>query len=200
MRRQRMSLNTFFRFWQPRLVSPRSGGKDPGIGLTCQTVSDSPVCYLGIMGGRVGTFYLPVLPLYGFTKLFTNPFSIFYLLLNFKLPVLVLIWVLEQKKSKSVFPQSTLSFLVTVFPILGNHTKIQTLTALKDGHPMIHTAEHATLKNPTQMQNNHCVWRRACNNAQPLPDKIGNDRAQSRKMMSITWRKWLGRWKTPSLL
>jgi hypothetical protein len=86
-------------------VSPRSGGKDLGIGLTCQTLSDSPACYLGIMGGRVGTFYLPVLPLYRFTKFFTNPFPIFYLSLNFKVPVLVLIWGLKQKKSKSVFPQ-----------------------------------------------------------------------------------------------
>ena len=49
--------------------------------------------------------------------------------------------------------------------------------APKDSHPMIHAAEYATLKNPTQMQNNHCVWRGACNNAQPLPNKIGNDRA-----------------------
>jgi hypothetical protein len=35
--------------------------------------------------------------LYGFTKLLTNPFPLFYLLLNFKLPVLVLSWGLEQK-------------------------------------------------------------------------------------------------------
>jgi hypothetical protein len=67
-------------------------------------LSDSPACYLGITRGRVGTFYLPILPLYGFTKLLTNPFPIFYLLLNFKLPVLVLIWGLEQKKLESVFP------------------------------------------------------------------------------------------------
>jgi hypothetical protein len=53
-----------------------------------------------------GAFYLPVLPLYGFIKLYTNPFLIIYLLPNFKLPVLVLFWGLEQKKTKFVFPQS----------------------------------------------------------------------------------------------
>jgi hypothetical protein len=31
----------------------------------CQTLSDSPACYLGISRDRVGTFYLPVLLLYG---------------------------------------------------------------------------------------------------------------------------------------
>jgi hypothetical protein len=71
----------------------------------CQTLSEVPACYLGITRGRVRTFYLPVLPLYGFTKLYTNPFLIIYLLPNFKLPVLVLFWGLEQKKTKSVFPQ-----------------------------------------------------------------------------------------------
>jgi hypothetical protein len=70
----------------------------------CQTLSEVPACYLGITRGRVRTFYLPVLPLYGFTKLYTNPFLIIYLLPNFKLPVLVLTWGLEQKKTKSVFP------------------------------------------------------------------------------------------------
>jgi hypothetical protein len=40
-------------------------------------------------------FYLPVLPLYGFTKLYTNPFLLIYLLPNFKLPVLVLFWGLK---------------------------------------------------------------------------------------------------------
>jgi hypothetical protein len=34
----------------------------------CQTLSDVSACYLGTMGGRVGTCYLPVLPLYGFAK------------------------------------------------------------------------------------------------------------------------------------
>jgi hypothetical protein len=63
----------------------------------CQTLSEVPACYLGITRGRVRTFYLPVLPLYGFTKLFL----IIYLLSNFKLPVLVLTWGLEQKKLNS---------------------------------------------------------------------------------------------------
>jgi hypothetical protein len=70
----------------------------------CQTLSEVPACYLGITRGRVRTFYVPVLPLYGFTKLYTNPFLIIYLLPHFKLPVLVLFWGLEQKKTKSVFP------------------------------------------------------------------------------------------------
>jgi hypothetical protein len=30
----------------------------------CQTLSDSPACYQGILRDQVGTFYLPVLPLY----------------------------------------------------------------------------------------------------------------------------------------
>jgi hypothetical protein len=64
----------------------------------CQNLSEVPACYLGITRGRVRPFYLPVLPLYGFTKLYTNPFLIIYLLPNFKLPVLVLFWGLEQKK------------------------------------------------------------------------------------------------------
>jgi hypothetical protein len=67
----------------------------------CQTLSEVPACYLGITRGRVRTVYLPVLPLYGFTKLYTNPFLIIYLLPNFKLPVLVLFWGLEQKKLNS---------------------------------------------------------------------------------------------------
>jgi hypothetical protein len=67
----------------------------------CQTLSKVPACYLGITRGRVRTVYLPVLPLYGFTKLYTNPFLIIYLLPNFKLPVLVLFWGLEQKKLNS---------------------------------------------------------------------------------------------------
>jgi hypothetical protein len=54
---------------------------------------------------RPGRYFLPS----GFspvriTKLLTNPFSLFYLLPNLKLPVLVLIWGLEQKKLESVFP------------------------------------------------------------------------------------------------
>jgi hypothetical protein len=70
----------------------------------CQNLLEVPACYLGITRGRVRTFYLPVLPLYGFTKLYTNPFLIIYLLPNLKLPVLVLFWGLEQKKTKFVFP------------------------------------------------------------------------------------------------
>jgi hypothetical protein len=71
----------------------------------CQTLSEVPACYLGITRGRVRPFYLPILPLYGFTKLYTNPFLIIYLLPDFKLPVLVLFWGLEQKKTKFGFPQ-----------------------------------------------------------------------------------------------
>jgi hypothetical protein len=41
------------------------------------------------------------MPLYGFTKLYTNPFLLIYLLLNFKLPVLLLIWGVKQKKLDS---------------------------------------------------------------------------------------------------
>jgi hypothetical protein len=82
----------------------------------CQTLLEVPTCYLGITRGRVRTFYLPVLPVYGFTKLYTNPFLIIYLLPNFKLPVLVLTWGLEQKKTKSVFPHIILFFLF-FFPL-----------------------------------------------------------------------------------
>jgi hypothetical protein len=71
----------------------------------CQNLSEVPACCLGIDRGRLCAFYLPVLPLYGFTKFYTNPFLLIYLLLNFKLPVLILIGCLEQKKSKSVLPQ-----------------------------------------------------------------------------------------------
>jgi hypothetical protein len=81
----------------------------------CQTLSEVPACYLGITRGRVRTFYLPVLPLYGFIKLYINPFLIIYLLPNFKLPVLVLTWGLEQKKTKSVFPQQSQQELITGF-------------------------------------------------------------------------------------
>jgi hypothetical protein len=92
-----------FRFWQSRLVSPRSVGKDPGIGLTLT----NPVrlsCVLPGYHERPGRYFLPsgFLFLYRFTKLLTNPFSIFYLLLNFKLPILVLIWGLEQKELECV--------------------------------------------------------------------------------------------------
>jgi hypothetical protein len=67
----------------------------------CQNLSEVPACYLGITGGRVRPFYLPVLPLYGFTKLYTNPFLLSYYLPNFKLPVLVLVWGLKRKKLNS---------------------------------------------------------------------------------------------------
>jgi hypothetical protein len=73
----------------------------------CQNLSEVPACYLGITRGRVRPFYLPVLPLYGFTKLYTNPFLLIYLLPNFKLPVLVPFWGLNQKKTKFGFPQPT---------------------------------------------------------------------------------------------
>jgi hypothetical protein len=63
----------------------------------CQNLSEVPACCLGIDRGRLCAFYLPVLPLYGFTKFYTNPFLLIYLLLNFKLPVLILIGCLEQK-------------------------------------------------------------------------------------------------------
>jgi hypothetical protein len=66
----------------------------------CQNLSEVPACCLGIDRGRLCAFYLPVLPLYGFTKFYTNPFLLIYLLLNFKLPVLILIGCLEQKKIK----------------------------------------------------------------------------------------------------
>jgi hypothetical protein len=58
---------------------------------------------------RPGRYFLPssFTPV-RITKLLTNSFSIFYLLLNFKLPVLVLIWDLEQKKLESVFPHHPL--------------------------------------------------------------------------------------------
>jgi hypothetical protein len=71
-----------------------------------QNLSEVPACYLGIVRGRVRPFYLPVLPLYGFTKFYTNPFLLIYLLPNFKLPVLVPIWGLKQKKTKFGFPQN----------------------------------------------------------------------------------------------
>jgi hypothetical protein len=70
-------------------------------GWFCQNLSEVPACYLGIARGRVRPFYLPVMPLYGFTKLYTNPFLLIYLLLNFKLPVLLLIWGVKQKKLDS---------------------------------------------------------------------------------------------------
>jgi hypothetical protein len=75
----------------------------------CQNLPEVPACYLGITRGRVRPFYLPVLSLYGFTKPYTNLFLIIYYLPNFKLPVLVLIWGLKQKKTKIGFPQKPTS-------------------------------------------------------------------------------------------
>jgi hypothetical protein len=66
-----------------------------------QNLSDVPACYLGITRDWVRPFYLPVLPLYGFTKLYINPFLLIYYLPNFRLPVLVLFWGLNQKKQNS---------------------------------------------------------------------------------------------------
>jgi hypothetical protein len=55
--------------------------------------------------GRPGRYFLPS----GFTLVriytaLTNLFSLSFFLLNYKLPILVLIWGLEQKKLESVFP------------------------------------------------------------------------------------------------
>jgi hypothetical protein len=92
----------------------------------CQNLSEVPACYLGITGGRVRPFYLPVLPLYGFTKLYTNPFLLIYYLPNFKLPVLVLVWGLKRKKTKFGFPQLKLTInqlivvMVNYFSSNGN--------------------------------------------------------------------------------
>jgi hypothetical protein len=87
--------------------------RDPAVRIRvstwfCQTLSEVPACYLGITKGRVRPFHLPVLSLYGFTKLYTNPFLIIYLLPNFKLLVLVLFWGLEQRKTKFGFPHPNL--------------------------------------------------------------------------------------------
>jgi hypothetical protein len=100
-----MSLNTLSGPDSRDLSGRYPAGKIRVSAWFCQTLSEVPACYLGITRGRVRPFYLPVLPLYGFTKLYTNPFLIIYLLPNFKLPVLVLFWGLEQKKTKFGFPQ-----------------------------------------------------------------------------------------------
>jgi hypothetical protein len=89
----------------------------------CQNLSEVPACYLGITRGRVRTFFLPVLPLYGFTKLYTNPFLIIYLLPNFKLPVLVLFWGLEQKKTKFGFPQKGMRICLSSSLSIGRELK-----------------------------------------------------------------------------
>jgi hypothetical protein len=104
MSRQRMSLNTLSGSDNRDLSVQDPAGRIRVSAWPCQILSDFPACYLGITRGWVGTFYLPVLSLYGFNNLLTNPFPIFYLLLNSKLPVLVLIWGLRAKKLESVFP------------------------------------------------------------------------------------------------
>jgi hypothetical protein len=98
MSRQKISLNTLSGPDSRDLSVRDPAGRIRVSAWSCQTLSKVPACYLGITRGRVRTSYLPVLPLYGFTKLYTNPFLIIYLLPNFKLPVLVLTWGLEQKK------------------------------------------------------------------------------------------------------
>jgi hypothetical protein len=61
---------------------------------------------------RPGRYFLPsgFIPV-RITKLLTNPFPLFYLLPNLKLPVLVLIWGLRAKKLESVFPHTTPGYL-----------------------------------------------------------------------------------------
>jgi hypothetical protein len=51
------------------------------------------------------------------TELLTNPFSLFYLLPNLKLLVLILFWDLKQKKLESVFPQD-------VVPTVATHDRV----------------------------------------------------------------------------
>jgi hypothetical protein len=60
-----------------------------------------PVRFSRVLPGypeRPGRYFLPsgFTPVW-ITRLLTNPFSLFYLLPNLKLPILVLIWGLEQK-------------------------------------------------------------------------------------------------------
>jgi hypothetical protein len=88
-----------------------------------QNLSEVPACYLGITRGRVRPFYLPVLPLYGFTKLYTNPFLLTYYLPNFKLPVLVLVWGLKRKKTKFGFPQMRLRYDKQLCPMTWTRYK-----------------------------------------------------------------------------
>jgi hypothetical protein len=110
MSRQKISLNTFSGPDSRDLSVRYPAGRIRVSAWFCQNLSEVPACYLGITRGRVRPFYLPVLPLYGFTKLCINPFLIIYLLPNFKLPVLVLFWGLRAKKTKFGFPQKTLSW------------------------------------------------------------------------------------------
>jgi hypothetical protein len=101
MSRQKISLNTLSGPDSRDLSVRDPAGRIRVSAWFCQNLSEVPACYLGITRGRVRPFYLPVLPLYGFTTLYTNPFLIIYLLPNFKLLVLVLFWGLEQKKLNS---------------------------------------------------------------------------------------------------
>jgi hypothetical protein len=105
MSRHKISLNTLSGPDSRDLSVRDPAGRIRVSAWSYQTLSEVPACYLGITRGRVRTFYLPVLPLYGFTKLYTNPFLIIYLLPNFKLPVLVLFLGFKAKKTKFVFPQ-----------------------------------------------------------------------------------------------
>jgi hypothetical protein len=101
MSRQKISLNTLSGFDSRDLSARYPADRIRVSAWYCQNLSEVPACYLGITRGRVRPFYLPVLPLYGFTKLYTNPFLIIYYLPNFKLPVLVLVWGLKRKKLNS---------------------------------------------------------------------------------------------------
>jgi hypothetical protein len=86
----------------------------------CQNLSEVPACYLGITRGWVRPFYLPVLPLYGFTKLYTNPFLLIYYLPSFKLPVLVLVWGIERKKLNSGSHSDCMGLVVATLGAEGN--------------------------------------------------------------------------------
>jgi hypothetical protein len=101
MSRQKISLNTLSGSDSRDLSARYPADRIRVSAWYCQNLSEVPACYLGITRGRVRPFYLPVLPLYGFTKLYTNPFLIIYYLPNFKLPVLVLVWGLKRKKLNS---------------------------------------------------------------------------------------------------
>jgi hypothetical protein len=81
-----MSLNTLSGPDSRDLSVPRSGGKDPGIGL----ILSDPVRFSRVLprypNGRVCIVYLPVLPLYGFVRLLLIRFTyfIYYHTLNFR--------------------------------------------------------------------------------------------------------------------
>jgi hypothetical protein len=92
-----MSLNTLSGPDSRDLSVPRSGRKDPGIGL----ILSDPVRFSRVLPGYhqgPGMYCLPS----GFTlvricKAITNPFYLLYLLPYFKLPVLLPTWGLKQK-------------------------------------------------------------------------------------------------------